>query len=121
MALYVARKGSWLSEKDNEAVRWLLDEHARSALEWHREKQFKYVVLKHIAETLYHHSTIMSAAQLGATDTREGARGSVAGRGSVAEQGVAIAPAPTPRRRGCRADGARPIVVRLAAAGGCRS
>ena len=95
VALYVARKGSWLSEEDNEAVRWLLDEHARSALEWHREKQFKYVVLKHIAETLYHHSTIMSAAQLGATVTRGG---SVAGRGSVAEQGVAIAPAPTPRR-----------------------
>ena len=39
-------------------MQWLLRGHAQGALEWHREKQYKYAVLKHVAEGLYHHTSL---------------------------------------------------------------
>jgi len=56
--LFLARKGSWLSAEEHAAVQWLLRGHAQGALEWHREKQYKYAVLKHVAEGLYHHTSL---------------------------------------------------------------
>ena len=56
VALFVARKGSWLSAEEHAAIEWLLRGHAQGALEWHREKQYKYAVLTHVAEGLYHYT-----------------------------------------------------------------
>ena len=60
--LFLARKGSWLSDVEHAAVQWLLRGHAQGALEWHREKQYKYAVLKHVAEGLYHHASLTPSA-----------------------------------------------------------
>ena len=43
-------------------MQWLLRGHAEGALEWHREKQYKYAVLKHVAEGLYHHASLTPSA-----------------------------------------------------------
>ena len=43
-------------------MQWLLRAHAHDALEWHREKQYKYAVLRHVAEGIYHHAALPPAA-----------------------------------------------------------
>tara|TARA_B110001452_G_scaffold164551_1_gene137268 strand:- start:678 stop:4919 length:4242 start_codon:yes stop_codon:yes gene_type:complete len=55
VALFVARNSKILSEDESAAIKWLLDS-CGNALEWHREKQLKYVVLQHIAEVIYHYN-----------------------------------------------------------------
>ena len=71
MSLFLARRGSLLTTEEHAAVQWLLQGHAQGALEWHREKQYKYAVLRHVAEGLYHHAALPPAAALAPGEARD--------------------------------------------------
>ena len=58
VALLLARNGARRPEGTTAAVQWLLEAaEGPLALEWHREKQFKYAVMRRIAELVYHHNS----------------------------------------------------------------
>jgi len=71
VSLFLARRGSLLTTEEHAAVQWLLQTHAQGALEWHREKQYKYAVLRHVAEGLYHHAALPPAAALAPGEARD--------------------------------------------------